>query len=40
MPPAVAAAGVQIYDVLRADKIVVEKSALSYIQEFYGPKAE
>ncbi len=27
-----------VYDVLRADKILVEQSALKYIQEFYGPK--
>lgn len=25
-----------VYDVLRADKIVVEESAFKYIQEFYG----
>lgn len=25
-----------VYDILRADKIVIEKSALEYIQEFYG----
>lgn len=31
------AGGIQIYDVLRADRIVVEKSALAYINEFYGP---
>lgn len=30
------AGAVQIYDVLRADKIVVEKGALDYINEFYG----
>jgi large subunit ribosomal protein L4 len=28
----------KVYDVLRADKILIEKSALKYIQEFYGPK--
>jgi large subunit ribosomal protein L4 len=28
------------YDVLRADRIVVEKGALAAIQDFYGPKAE
>jgi large subunit ribosomal protein L4 len=28
------------YDVLRADRIVVEKAALAAIQDFYGPKAE
>jgi large subunit ribosomal protein L4 len=28
------------YDVLRADRIVVEKAALDAIQDFYGPKAE
>lgn len=27
-------------DVLRADKIVVEKSALAAIQEFYGPSSK
>jgi large subunit ribosomal protein L4 len=27
-----------VYDVLRADKILVEQSALKYINEFYGPK--
>ena len=27
---------VQIYDVLAADHIVVEKSALAYLNEFYG----
>ena len=26
----------KVYDVLRADKIVIEKSAFEYIQEFYG----
>lgn len=29
---------VQVYDVLHADKIIVEKSALQHIQEFFGPK--
>ena len=28
-----------VYDVLRADKIVVEESAFKYIQEFYGAAA-
>lgn len=27
---------VQVYDVLAADRIVIEKSALAYINEFYG----
>lgn len=32
---------IRVYDVLRADKIVIEKGALDFIQEFYGPqKAE
>ena len=30
----------QVYDVLRADKIVIEESAFKYIQEFYGPPTE
>ena len=29
-----------VYDVLRADKIVVEESAFKYIQEFYGAASE
>ena len=29
-----------VYDVLRADKIVVEESAFKYIQQFYGAKQE
>lgn len=29
-----------IYDLLRADRIVVETSALAFIQEFYGKKGE
>lgn len=28
-----------VYDVLRADKLVVEESAFKYIQEFYGAAA-
>lgn len=28
--------GLRVYDVLRADKIVIERSALKHIQEFYG----
>jgi len=31
---------VQLYDVLAADRIVVEKSALAYINEYYGGSAE
>lgn len=27
-----------VYDVLRAGKIVIEKDALEYVQSFYGPK--
>eukprot|EP00210_Caulerpa_lentillifera_P000890 g861.t1 len=27
-----------VYDVLRADKIIIEKDALEYVQSFYGPK--
>lgn len=27
-----------VYDLLRADKIVIEKEALEYIQGFYGPQ--
>lgn len=27
---------VQVYDVLAADRIVIEKSALAYLNEFYG----
>jgi large subunit ribosomal protein L4 len=30
----------QVYDILNASKIVVEKSALAYIQEFYGPRSD
>jgi len=26
----------QVYDILRADKIIIEASALQSIQEFYG----
>lgn len=33
------AGAVQIYDVLRADRIVLERSALAYISEFYGAAA-
>ena len=33
------AGGIKIYDVLRADRIVVEKSALAYINEFYGQES-
>lgn len=29
-----------VYDVLRADKIVIEESAFKYIQQFYGAKQE
>ena len=29
-----------VYDVLRADKIVMEETAFKYIQQFYGGKAE
>ena len=29
-----------VYDILRADKIVIEKGALEYIQGFYGPEKE
>ena len=29
------ASAVRVYDVLRADKIVVEEEALKYLQEFY-----
>ena len=29
-----------VYDVLRADKIVVEESAFKYIQEFYGASSQ
>jgi len=29
-----------VYDVLNADKIVVEKSALAAIQSFYGPEGQ
>ncbi len=29
------ASAVRVYDVLRADRIVVEEAALEYIQEFY-----
>lgn len=25
----------QVYDILRADKIIIEASALKYVQEFY-----
>ena len=31
---------VQVYDVLGAEKIVVEKSALEYLNEYYGEKSE
>jgi large subunit ribosomal protein L4 len=31
-----AISGLRLYDVLRADKIVIERSALKHIQEFYG----
>jgi ribosomal protein L4 len=30
----------KVYDILRADKIVIESAALAYIKEFYGPKPE
>lgn len=29
--------GISVYDVLRADKVIIEQSALKYIQDFYGP---
>ena len=29
-----------VYDILRADKIVIEQSAFNYIQQFYGAKQE
>lgn len=29
-----------VYDVLRADKIVIEESAFKYIQEFYGASSQ
>lgn len=28
-----------VYDILRADKIIMEESAFKYIQEFYGPNS-
>ncbi|GMH33861.1 hypothetical protein BSKO_01695 [Bryopsis sp. KO-2023] len=31
---------INAYDVLRADKIVIEQDALQHIQDFYGPKSE
>ena len=31
---------VQIYDVLSADRIIVEKSALAFLNEFYGASEE
>ncbi|KAG7674223.1 hypothetical protein Ndes2526B_g03974 [Nannochloris sp. 'desiccata'] len=31
---------VQVYDVLAADRIVVEKSALAYLNEYYGSSSE
>lgn len=40
-PPALFAANaVQVYDVLAADRIVIEKEALAYINEYYGGKEE
>lgn len=29
-----------VYDILRADKIVIEESAFNYIQQFYGAQQE
>eukprot|EP00232_Nephroselmis_pyriformis_P031136 CAMPEP_0182864260 /NCGR_PEP_ID=MMETSP0034_2-20130328/7077_1 /TAXON_ID=156128 /ORGANISM="Nephroselmis pyriformis, Strain CCMP717" /LENGTH=273 /DNA_ID=CAMNT_0024996513 /DNA_START=22 /DNA_END=843 /DNA_ORIENTATION=- len=31
--------GLSVYDVLRADKIMIEKSALAYLNDFYGATA-
>ena len=31
---------INVYDILRADKIVIEKGALEYVQGFYGPNEE
>lgn len=31
---------IQLFDVLKAEKIVIEQPAIQYIQEFYGPKME
>ena len=33
-------ANLSVYDLLRADKIIVEASALAFIQEFYGASRE
>lgn len=30
------ASALRVYDILRADKIIIEASALQFIQEFYG----
>jgi len=30
------ASAIRVYDILRADRIVIEESALQFIQEFYG----
>ena len=32
--------GLRIYDLLRADQIAIEKSALEHINSFFGPKAD
>jgi len=31
---------ISVYDILRADKIIIEKAALEYIQKFYGSDEE
>jgi len=31
---------ISVYDILRADKIIIEKTALEYIQKFYGSDEE
>lgn len=32
--------GLRIYDLLRADQVVIERSALEHINSFFGPKAD
>ena len=31
--------GLRIYDLLRAEQVVIEQSALEHINSFFGPKA-
>lgn len=32
--------GLKIYDLLRAEQVFIEQSALTYINEFFGPQAK